>query len=249
MRRRLADSAKLPHGQPLPGPEPDFVAVAARSARREKVPPPLKQLARAADSSCWSSCAPPKAKSEYGLIRNDDGPVARRHLRSFRVPYHQPDQIRARFDVKARFHRETRAAEAIQGRIEQAHLYNLLSTGHKIAIFIKNRGGKGEIVAAAPFCFAKVNSLHIDARQHRQPRLRLIGLKKLRLQVDRYIVNFFLRKNRLLDFLLGGLRGILDRPWRVVAAARLNGELLLAGQRYFQDVVVTVHFQILRREG
>src|ERR1051325_11175291 len=53
------------------------------------------------------------------LIGNHDRAVFRSHLFPFRVPHHQPHQIRSRLHVKTRFHVDTGPLQPFPRSVEQ----------------------------------------------------------------------------------------------------------------------------------
>src|SRR6266478_5197484 len=101
----------------------------------------------------------------------------------------------------------------------------------------------------AAFDFAEFYRFEVNMREHGEARLGLVFAEKLCLQVNRQIADFFLGKNRFLNFFLGGLGWIFCGARSVIAAARLNAELLLTCESYFQSVKTAVEFQVLRRKS
>jgi len=180
---------------------------------------------------------------------NANGAIAGGHLRAFRVADDKADQIGARLDVETGFQGESGAAEAVDGLVEQLHFDNFFTAGDEIAVLIKNGGGHGEIVAIAAIGFTKANAFDVDVHEDGQARLGRIFLKELRLHIDGQVVDFVLRKERFLNFFLGGLNGIGNGAGREVAVARLHAEFLFASEGNLEVVIRAIDFEVLGGEA
>src|SRR5579863_7223143 len=78
--------------------------------------------------------------------------------------------------------------------------------------------------------------------------IRVAGFEKLRVQVHREIVQFLLREHGIFDFLFGLLLGAGEGLGRVIAAARLQRQLLRILQLDLQGVKAAIELKILRNE-
>src|SRR3981189_1637678 len=99
------------------------------------------------------SCVPQRIK----LKRNAYCTIACGHLCAFRIAHNQAHQIGSRLNVKTRFQGESRAAEPVNGSVEQFHLDDFFSAGNEIAVLVKNCRRNGKVVVVASLRFSKVN--------------------------------------------------------------------------------------------
>ena len=74
---------------------------------------------------------------------------------------------------------------------------------------------------------------HINMCQHGELRLSVAGLEKLRVQVDRQIVQFLLREERVFDLLFRFLLRAVELFGREVSSPRLDRISLRHFQSYF----------------
>src|SRR5580704_5422698 len=94
-----------------------------------------------------------------------------------------------------------------------------------------------------------MHSFDFEARHYTQVYTLCAGFEILSLQIEGKVVYFVLGKDGFLNFGFGLLGGVVDFFGSIIAAASLNGKLLLAGEGDFDGVIASVHLLILRREA
>jgi len=93
------------------------------------------------------------------LKRNIDRAITRSHLRTFGISNHLADQVTPGLHGKAGFHGEAGVAKSFLGGVFQAHLHGFFAADNKIAVFIKDGGGQGDLVLIATIRFAEMHVL------------------------------------------------------------------------------------------
>src|SRR5579871_607452 len=123
---------------------------------------------------------------------------------------------------------------------------DLLSSLKKYPILIEQGRSEGEFVAVAAFSLAEVQLSRVHVRQHCEFGFGIVGFKKLRAEIESQLVYFFLRKDRILNFLLCLLGLIFKGFGCVITAAGLHAQLLRAFERGFESVKTTIELKTLR---
>src|SRR5438270_996458 len=88
--------------------------------------------------------------------------------------------------------------------------------------------------------------LYVHMGEDNEFRILVASLEELRVQIYRKIVHLVLRKCGLFNFLLGLLFWTGEVLGSVIAAARLQSQLLRTFQRDLQAVKTAIQFKLLR---
>src|SRR5215469_10945694 len=105
-------------------------------------------------------------------------------------------------------------------------LQKLFNSSYKIPVAVKDCRDDGQIALVAAGCFLKAKLLYVNVCQDREFCRFVVGLEKLRMQVDGQLAHFFLRKDSILDFLLGLLIRARSLFGSKISAPRLYGKFL-----------------------
>src|ERR1035437_5115889 len=211
--------------------------------------------------ACWAGARAPARRRTplnsivrwnrmlHPLVRNLDGAVLRRHQLSFDIPDHQPDRITARLYIETGADGQASAQSLFHRLVKQPHLDFLLIAGHIHTVAVQQARHHRQFVAVAVLFLAELETLDVHLDDQRNPRRILARLEELGMQFHRDIAHLLAREQRLFDFALRGLDGILQMLRRIVARARPDADILHGLERYLQRVETAVHFEVLRGEG
>src|SRR5215469_259154 len=100
-------------------------------------------------------------------------------------------------------------------------LQKLLSSNNKVPVTVKDCRNDCQIAIIAAIRFLKVKLLYVNVREHGEFCCLIARLEELRVQVDGQLAHLFLRKDSILNFLLGLLIGAGCLFRSKISAARL----------------------------
>jgi hypothetical protein len=159
---------------------------------------------------------------------------------SFRIPYYEPDEIAARLYVEARLERHTCTKPVFQSLIFPMHGDGLLDPLKELSITIEDAGDTGQNVVVSSFDFSKVEALYVHMREDDKLGIGVAGFEKLGVQVHGEIMQFLLGEHCIFDLLPGLLVGTGEGFGSILAAARLQRQLLRVLELYLQGVKAAV---------
>src|SRR5215475_5021612 len=106
------------------------------------------------------------------------------------------------------------------------HLQKLLNSSHKVPVAIKDYRHNGQIAMVAAVPFSKTQLPYVDVCQDGEFCRLIARLEELRVQVDGQFAHLFLRKDSILDFLLGLLIPAGGLFGSKISPSRLYGKVL-----------------------